>query len=428
MRNKILFIFILCINIQFAKAQLTLDGELRPRTEYRHGFGSLIEEDADPGFAVSTRARLNVGYKQEAYEFYLSLQDVFVWGENRQLRPDDENNSFAIFQAWTKIKLGNGWSTKLGRQIISYDDQRIFGGVDWTQQARNHDAALLKYNKEKLSLDVGLAFSQDFDNPAGFQSVGNTFNTLGFFTYKTMQYAYVKNKWDNLTGSFLLLNNGFQNFDDDGNGDGVSNLQTLGTHLAYKKDKFNANFNGFIQTGERQGELDVKSAYLLGLELGYKTSDKVILGLGAELISGNDGEDAGETGAFFPLFGTNHKFNGFLDFFFVGNHANSVGLFDIHASAKINTGNDSSLLVKVLNFSGAEELPSGDKALGTEVDLVYTKKFKGYTLAAGYSHMFASDGLYELSGIAEDDGADIQNWAWLQLTFKPKFLNTSKSN
>lgn len=427
MKFQYTLVLMLLVSGKGLLAQFTIDGQLRPRTEYRHGFGTLIAEDADPGFAVSTRARLNAGFKQESYELYLSLQDVFVWGENRQLRPDDENNSFAVFQAWAKIQLGNGWSTKLGRQIISYDDQRIFGGVDWTQQARNHDAALLKYNKEKFSLDVGLAFSQDFDSPTGFQSVGTTFNTTGFFTYKTLQYAYAKNKWDNLTGSFLLLNNGFQNFDDAGNGDGVSNLQTIGTHLDYKKDKFSASLNAFLQTGERQGELDVKGAHLIGLELGHKTTDKVSLGLGVELISGND-EGAGETGAFFPLFGTNHKFNGFLDYFYVGNHANSVGLLDVHASAKFKTSKDSSLLVKVLNFSGAEELPSGDRALGTEVDLVFTKKFKGYTLAAGYSHMFASDGLYELRGIAEDDAADIQNWAWLQLTFKPKFLNTSTSN
>ena len=92
-----------------------------------------------------------------------------VWGENRQILPDDQNDSFAVFEAWANINLGKGWSTKLGRQVISYDDQRIFGGLDWAQQGRNHDAGLLKYKKDKFILDIGLAFSQDFDNPTGFQ-------------------------------------------------------------------------------------------------------------------------------------------------------------------------------------------------------------------------------------------------------------------
>ncbi|WFO15117.1 hypothetical protein M601_014730 [Cellulophaga baltica 4] len=182
--------------------------------------------------------------------------------------------------------------------------------------------------------------------------------------------------------------------------------------------------NIFLQTGQRQGEVDVKGAYLASLDASLKASDKVTLGAGVEIISGNDG-DAGETGAFFPLYGTNHKFNGFMDYFYVGNHANSIGLLDVHVSAKFQLNETSSLMVKALNFSGEQELASGEKSLGTEIDLVFAKKFKGYGLAIGYSQMFASDGMYELKGITEDAAAGGQNWAWVMLTIKPKFLNTA---
>ncbi|MBU3821631.1 alginate export family protein [Flavobacteriaceae bacterium XHP0103] len=402
--------------LQLAQAQFTLDGEFRPRTEYRHGFGTLIADDADAGFGISTRARLNAGYSVDAYKFYLSLQDVMVWGENRQLLPYDQNNSFAIFEAWAEINLGSGFSTKLGRQTIDYDDQRIMGSVGWAQQARNHDAALLKYTKNKFMLDLALAFNQDYSNPTGFVNTGTNYATTGFFSYKTMQYLYLKQSWEKFAGSLLLLNNGFQETD------GVSNLQTLGTHLEYKAGSFGLAGNAFVQTGKRQGEVDVKGAYLLGLDASFKASSKVALGAGLEIISGNDA-GAGETGAFFPLYGTNHKFNGFMDYFYVGNHANSVGLFDVHVSANFTLSETSSLLVKALNFSGEQELPSGEKSLGTEVDLVFTKKFKGYSLVLGYSHMFAADGMYELKGITEDAAASGQNWAWAMLVLKPKFIN-----
>ena len=408
--------------LQFSQAQFTLDGEFRPRTEYRNGFGSLIADNADAGFGISTRARLNAGYKTEAYKFYLSMQDVMVWGENRQILPYDQNNSFAIFQAWAEINFGSGWSTKLGRQVLSYDDQRILGGLDWAQQGRNHDAALIKYKKDKFILDVALAFNQDYSNPTGFVSAGTAYNTTGFFSYKTMQYAYLKQSWESFSGSLLLMNNGFQEFDTNSDVDGVSNLQTLGTHLNYKKGSFGVALNAFIQTGKRQGEVDVKGAHLLGLDLSYKASPKVSLGAGIEIISGNDG-DAGETGAFFPLYGTNHKFNGFMDYFYVGNHANSIGLVDIHVSANFKLSETSSLMVKALNFSGEQDLPSGENALGTEIDIVFKKKFKGYALVAGYSQMFASDGMYELKGITEDAAASGQNWAWAMLVIKPKFIN-----
>jgi len=427
-QHFIVVLALLCSTLSFA--QFTLDGEFKPRTEYRNGFGSIIPDAVDPGFAIATRLRLNAGYQFDSFKFYMSLQDVMVWGENRQIKPEDSNNSFSVFQAWADIKLGEGFSTKLGRQQLVYDDQRILGGLDWAMQARNHDAGLLKYKKGGFMMDVALAFNQDFSattgNPSGFQSVGTAYNTAGFFSYKTMQMLYLKQKWESFSASALLMNNGFQNFTGDpAVADGLSNLLTVGTHLNYKKGSFGAAFNGYLQSGERQNSLDVGGAYLLGLDLSFKVSKGVTLGLGAELISGNDASTTDQTEAFFPLYGTNHKFNGFMDYFYVGNHANSVGLTDLHASAKFALGKTSSLLVKVLNFSGEQELASGEKSLGTEIDLVFAKKFKGYGLAIGYSQMFASDGMYELKGVTEADAAGSQNWAWVQLTMKPKFLNTA---
>lgn len=408
--------------VQIASAQFTLDGEFRPRTEYRNGFGNIIADGADAGFGISTRARLNANWSTDAYKVFLSLQDIMVWGENRQILPYDANNSFAVFQAWAEIKLGEGFSTKIGRQVLSYDDQRILGGLDWAQQGRNHDAALLKYAKDGFKLDFAFAFNQDYSNPTGFVSVGTTYDTTGFFSYKTMQMLHLSKKWDNFAGSLLLMNNGFQEYEDDGvTGDGTSSLLTFGTHLKYNSGKFGLAANAYLQSGQRQGEVDIKGAHLLGLDLTYKTSDAVTLGAGLEIISGNDA-DAGETGAFFPLYGTNHKFNGFMDYFYVGNHANSIGLFDIHASANFKLGDKSSLLVKALNFSGEQELASGEKSLGTEIDLVFKQKFNGYALVLGYSQMFASDGMYELKGTTEDASASGQNWAWAMLVIKPKFL------
>ncbi|MDO6853868.1 alginate export family protein [Cellulophaga lytica] len=425
-KNQYITIALFLFITQYISAQFTIDGEFRPRTEYRHGYGNIISEDTDAGFGISTRARINFGYADQSYKVYVSLQDVMTWGENRQLLPADANNSFAVFEAWGELNLGEGFSTKIGRQTIDYDDQRILGSVGWAQQARNHDAALLKYKKDKFLLDVGLAFNQDKANLSGFSSVGTAYSTTGFFSYKTMQYLYLKQKWDAFSGSFLLLNNGFQEYEDDETTpDGTSSLLTLGTHLAYKKGKLGVSSNLFLQTGKRQGEVDVKGAYLASLDFSLKASDKITLGAGLELISGNDA-DAGETGAFFPLYGTNHKFNGFMDYFYVGNHANSVGLLDVHISANFKLNDTSSLMVKALNFSAEQELASGDKSLGTEVDLVFSKKFKGYGLAIGYSQMFVNDGMYELKETTKDASAGGQNWAWAMLTIKPKFLNTTK--
>ena len=300
-------------------------------------------------------------------------------------------------------------------------------GLDWAQQGRNHDAALLKYKKDKFALDLAFAFNQDYSHPTGFISANNVYNTSGFFSYKTMQMAHLSQAWENFSGSLLLMNNGFQN-DAAGLND-VANLQTIGAHLKFGKDALTIAANAYLQTGEAiygTSYKDVKGAYLLGLDFGLKASDKVKLGAGLEIISGNDETDTANTGAFFPLYGTNHKFNGFMDYFYVGNHANNVGLFDVHVSADFKLSDTSSLMAKILNFSAEQELASGEKSLGTEIDLVYKKAFKGYALVLGYSHLFAADGMYELKNVTESNAASGQNWAWAMLVIKPKFLNTAK--
>ena len=403
------------------KAQFTIDGEFRPRTEYLHGYHDLIPKDAEPGFGISTRARLNFGYKAEFYEIYMSLQDVIVWGENRQLKPEDANNSFSIFEAWANIKLGEKTATKLGRQVISYDDQRIMGAVNWAQQGRNHDALLLTYKKESVIADIGLAFNQDYDNISGFQPVGNIYNTTGYFSYKTMEYLYIKKTWKHFSGSFLFLNNGFQDTDLFDQPDGLSNLQTFGTYLKYNKNNLSLASNIYFQTGQRQGKVAVKNAFLFSLDATLKTRTHLTFGAGTEIISGTN-NNPGETNAFFPLYGTNHKFNGYMDYFYVGNHANSIGLVDIHINVNYKFSETSSLFIQALNFSGEKALPSGTKSLGTEVDLVYTKNLKGFALKVGYSQMFARKGMYELKGLNENLAANTQNWAWAMLIFKPKFL------
>ncbi|TMU54499.1 alginate export family protein [Flagellimonas algicola] len=428
-RGYIAFILVI-LSIQFVTAQFTLDGQFRPRAEYRNGFQTLIPDAADAGFAINTRSRLNAAYTTETFKVFLSLQDVSVWGENAQIIPVDSNDSFSIFEAWASLKLGGDWSTKLGRQVISYDDQRFFGGLDWAQQGRNHDLAKLSYKGEKFVFDLGLAFNQDLDGNGGplfgFQNQGTAYPANNPFQYKTMQFVYLRQQWEHFSGSFLAVNTGFQNFDDADVADGVNNTFTLGTHLNYKKGSFGAAANAFIQGGKFFTGLDISGAYLLGLDLSYKASSTVGLGLGVELISGDDASTAGETEAFLPTFGTNHKFNGFMDYFYVGNHVNSAGLFDIHASANFKLGEKSSLLAKVLNFSGEQDLPSGETALGTEIDLVFSQQFKGYALKIGYSHLFPADGMYELKGVAEADAADSQNWAWAMLIIKPKFFSTEK--
>ncbi|WP_299535635.1 alginate export family protein [Ulvibacterium sp.] len=393
-------------------SQLNIQAEVRPRFEFRHGFGTLFPDNVDPSAFVSQRTRLNTGFEKDYLKLFLSVQDIRVWGDVPQLNRADRNG-FGVHQAWGEILFNQGFSLKLGRQVLNYDDQRIFGGVAWAQQARSHDVALLKYIKNASILHLGAAFNQD-----GEANTGNLLTTTN--TYKSIQYAWFHQDWTKLSASFLFLNNGLQ-FTDAIEPDNSETRfsQTIGTHLKYPGSRFGGWANLYYQFGKDVNDNDIKG-YLLALEANYEAKPGCSFLIGGELISGNDGgaPSDGDNHAFNPFYGTNHKFNGLMDYFFVGNHASNVGLVDVYAGSVIKVGPDATLSGRLHTFSAAAELP-GDVSghLGVEADVVLNYNFKkDINIQAGYSHLFPSEGMEVLKN--NFDG-NTNFWGWVMVTIKP---------
>ncbi|GAB1855928.1 alginate export family protein [Flavobacteriaceae bacterium MHTCC 0001] len=421
MRKQYVLIGLMALIVQFAQAQFTLDGEFRPRSEYFGNGGNFTggsfpaqtATDADEGFIrTSVRAALKAKYVSETYTVFTSFQEVFVFGDRPQIATNG-NGNFRVQEAWADLKLGASSSLKIGRQPLSYDDQRILGGLGWAQQARTHDAAVYKYKKDKLSLDIGGALNTTVDE---------IYNTADLFSYRDMVFGRLNAKGEKLNFSFLALVNTFQNGGDNDpttppTTDRKATLLTTGVHAGYKADGLSLTANLYIQEGERVGGADVKGALLASLLAKYKVSDKVTLGAGYETISGRKDDSA----AFFPLYGTNHAFNGLIDRFYVGNHANAGGLNDLQLSLATKI---SGLAVSLTGhlFSEVEDVDGFEgKDLGTEIDLVIAKKFKEFKLVGGYSHFFEPSEIADVPGVKST-----QNWAWAMLIIKPKFLNTAK--
>lgn len=420
MRKQYVLIGLMALMVQFAQAQFTLDGEFRPRTEYFGNGGNFTggtfpaqtATDADEGFMRTTvRAAIKAKYKAETYTVFTSFQEVFAFGDRPQIATAG-NGNFRVQEAWADLKLGASSSLKIGRQPLSYDDQRILGGLGWAQQARTHDAAVYKYKKNKLSLDIGGALNTTVDE---------IYNTANLFSYRDMVFTRVNSKGEKFNISFLALVNTFQNGGDNDpttppTTDRKATLLTTGVHAGYKSGGLALTANVYLQEGERVGGTDVKGALLASILAKYKVSDKLTLGAGYETISGRKDDSA----AFFPLYGTNHAFNGLIDRFYVGNHANAGGLNDLQVSLATKI---SGLAVTLTGhiFSEVEDVNGFDgKELGSEIDLVIAKKFKEFKLVGGYSHFFEPSDIADLPGVKST-----QNWAWAMLIIQPKFLNTA---
>lgn len=418
MKSTLLSLLLVFSLLQISKAQtFSLDADIRPRFEYRHGFGNLFPDEGKAAAFVTQRSRLNLSYGDPKLKVYLSIQDVSTWGDTRQLAINDGNQSFSLFQAWINYSLNENWGIKVGRQAISYDDQRILGEVDWTMQGRFHDAAMLKFSKDQFELDLTFAYNQESQ-----KNIGSDYTINGFFSYKVMQLAHFKKAWDKGSISFLVMNNGFQKYTDENNlqPDGVYYRQTTGTYFTFPLSAIQLTGSAYFQSGKANATTDL-SAYQLMLEAKYQVG-KTALTLGFESLGGTDASGSDKNKSFFPLYGTNHKFNGLMDYFYVGNHANSVGLNDLYLKTQTPIGKQSSLGANLHYFSSQANLGDGiENYLGTELDLVFGKTIsKNIKMNVGYSQIFASESMGILKGGV--NAKNTNNWGWVMLVVNPNLL------
>jgi hypothetical protein len=398
-------------------AQFSLTGELRPRAEYRHGFATLPSPDQDAAFFISQRTRLNLNLQREQFRFFVSFQDVRVWGEVPQLNRSDVNSSF--HEAWGELYLSPEVTLKLGRQELVYDNSRILGNVDWAQQGRSHDLALLKWNTgENARLHAGFAFNQEWE-PLFF-----TYYSLN--NYKTMQFLWYNNQWENTGLSLLFLNNGIQY-----NHDRTVFSQTTGARVTQNAGAASLAGSFYLQTGRDGSDRELRAWYLAA-EAAFPLGEQFRGIAGFEFLSGTDYVDvlnpAGTVNrSFTPLYGTNHAFNGHMDYFYVGNHINNVGLINPYFTATTTQGRWTFTSTLHLFWADGDVHYPGNPNelmspyLGTEIDLI-----AGYTINPeasirfGYSHMFASETMERIKGGSKDE---IAHWAWIMVILKPTIFS-----
>ena len=405
--------------------EFSSDIQIRPRYEYTNGFGTLLTPTTSHTSFVGQRTRLNLNYKDEKLTVKVALQNVRTWGNVVTSAPTTVNNTtdkngVTLYEGWAQYNFTDKWSTKVGRQLISYDNQRIIGGLDWSNQGRSFDAALIKYKGAKSQLDLGFALNADNEAKVA--------PTTPFATdFKDMQYAWYHTNIKKLGVSLLALNVGKEYLKAPSV---IENnyFQTFGTYANYLGKKLSLDFSLYGQTG-KVGTSEV-SAWETAANLGYAFTPKFKATLGYEFLSGKDQNSTSTmTKSFSPVFGTNHAFNGFMDYFYVGNHAGSVGLQDV--SLKLD------FPIKKVNLSVAPHLfyapnkivvasVEQDSYLGTEVDLtaVY-KASKDITLIAGYSQMFGSDSMVALKG-GTGLNDNTNNWAYLMVNINPQIFSTKK--
>jgi hypothetical protein len=384
------------------------------------------------------------------------------------------------------------FAVKIGRQELVYDDERLLGGLDWLQQGRRHDAIVFKMFEKGWQADLGAAFNQNTDvvnyngtyyTPANVpatvkDSKGNIANTpAGFIPlvnaagvsakngnpvfvnppgtnalnqdYKALQYLYVARKINKTKISGLFLTDQFGKYilDSAKNVSGTDVGYVYGRHfnqpgvnLRYttglminpvfgSKNQWSATGYYYYQGGNDRDGLSL-SAYMYSLSLMYKPAAISYL-VGWDYSSGNDAFSASKTDhRFDPLYGTPHKFNGYMDYFYAVSGAPTGGLSNPYLKIKYISANkrfSTELANHYFYLANDQKDANGQavsKYLGTEFDLTTGYKLNQFThIDLGLSYMAATQSMEYAKNITPGAARLSPFWTYLQINIQPEFLN-----
>jgi hypothetical protein len=119
-----------------------------------------------------------------------------------------------------------------------------------------------------------------------------------------------------------------------------------------------------------------------------------------------------------------------MDYFYVGNGHNTVGLSNPFLKSSFKLNETSNLIAHLHYFQSAVDLlntdgSSAEAYLGTELDLVYNLQVaEAINLKIGLSALKGSSSM-ELIKAGSADNMNV--WAWSMLTFKPVLFKTELS-
>ena len=387
------------------------------------------------------RTRVHAGYSPTDW---LTL---FGEGQNSSSTGDKRNPNpqadvpFDLHQGF--VRLGGvrefPLSLKVGRQELSYGDERLIGAFDWDNVGRVFDAAKLRYEQESFWVDgfvgrVVLPNDDVFDEPNRDDWFSGIYASTRSLVPKTEVQLYVLA--DNASAQSPKHVTTY------GKGNSPRDIYTIGSRFQTLPGQLqgwdvNAEFAGQfgdfeyapgtpgVVNGQRLNHL----AYATHLEAGYtfaKADFKPRLGLGFDYSSGDNDPSDKEHNTFVNLYPTNHKFYGAMDFLSWQNlvdpyfKASMAPLKNFSLALTYNafwladTGDFLYQVNQAPRTAGGYGIhPQNSSFVGHEIDLIATYlPAPFFQVQAGFGHFFTGD--YVNQTFKNLGGAHDANWVYVQ--------------
>jgi hypothetical protein len=366
---------------------------MRRTLVYLSALSFVLSQNVSPVFSLSIRERSTAEHKalntntfhelqtrfsaavsaERHINAFVQFQDSRVFGSENSTVANSAN--LDLHQGYLELNtlFDSDFNLSLGRRELAFDNQRIVGTVGWHNVGRTFDGFFLTHNTAGFRQNL---FATAVRETTSLADSANTY----FYGY---HIEYTVSERFRLSSYFLnqqILQ-------------ASNSLKTIGLYLLYSDKQFGLEFQIAQQFGEATAKTDYNALYL-GFGANYKLDNNVKLSVLYEKLSGQTGST--NTTSFSPLYGTNHKFNGFQDKFFVGKAAlpnNGLDDYKLGLSLFKSVNLAAHFFYNDEAVVDAITLKELDPFLGQEYDITYSYAYsKELTLSVGGSYfIFGKD-------------------------------------
>jgi hypothetical protein len=383
---------------------LHLSGELRIRPEGRTGYGFTPDNNYS---SLLTRVRIGLDITPTSwFHVFVQARDSEFIGTVPSNLFSAAKDVFDINQAFVELRNGEkGWfSLKVGRQELSFGDERLIARSNWSNASRSFDAVRLTLCSKQYGITADSFASSVVKNyPTSFDQVlpGQNFYGLNVGFAKLVPkatlepYVYLKSL-PNVTGADKKSGN--------------ERLYTTGLRWSGTiPGGFDYRARYSLQRGHLANNSTDASAYygVLGYTLPGRFEPR--FSIEYNYASGNKAIGSTVTGIFDQLYPTTHQWRRLTDLFGEQNIKDLKPGFDFKPLAKLRVYlvySDLSLASRydsLYNNSGSVlvKVPKGGALstdIGKEADVYGTYDVnRRLQFGAGFGHLFAGQFLKENS-------------------------------
>jgi hypothetical protein len=427
--------------------QWDFGGSVRLRYEDKEGFGiagvpgsmDFRDHNADVNNDyLLTRIRFRAGYTDKWWSALVEGRSSFATSDERFAYPNapavpgttardgqgPESDTIDLHQAY--VTVGNHKefpvSAKVGRQELSYGEERLVGAFAWNNIGRVFDAAKVRWQNAWFGVDF---FASRVVIPEDDEfNVDNDYDWFSGFYATTMKVP------KNILDVYFFSRNSSQKaiaaepspqFPQPS----ARDIYTLGFRLKSKPGEL-GNWDYSLESAGQSGNFRDRrlgatserldhEAFMVVAQGGYTFNDawgKPRLGLEYAYGSGDSDPTDDKHETFENLFPTNHKFYGYMDFVSLQNIHDVRGIFQIKPHPRLSVAieghgfwladtHDNFYNVGGAPRGGVAATPTGngyginssyDSFVGTELDIIAGYAVTRYAqIEVGYGHFFAGD-------------------------------------